>query len=102
MKRIINNYRKHEVQLSLQDVLNKLNKDGVIPRGSMSKASLNKIAHQLGIIDFQIRTNSVGYPQKCWFPTEKGKTLGITQKYLYGVAHSLISYDYLKDYLLNK
>ena len=94
-----NNYRKHEVQLSLQDVLNKLNKDGVIPRGQMSKATLNKISYELGLIDYQV-VQKTRTSQKRWFPTDFGMSLGISQKHPYSVVHSLESYDVVKDYLL--
>lgn len=94
-----NNYRKHEVHLSLQDVLNKLNKDGVIPRGQMSKATLNKISYELGLIDYQV-VQKTRTSQKRWFPTDFGVSLGISQKHPYSVVHSLESYDVVKDYLL--
>lgn len=90
------NYRQNTIKMTIQDVLNTLVKDGVIPVGGMSKRDLNDTACKLGLIEYMY---SCG--RKLWQPSEKGESIGIKPKTHYAVYYSLQAYEEIKAHLLS-
>lgn len=90
------NYRQNTVKMTLQDVLNTLVKDGVIPVGGMSKRDINDTAFKLGLIEY---THS--FRNKLWKPSEKGESIGVKTKNNCSVYYSLEAYEMIKSHLLS-
>lgn len=92
------NYRRNTIKMTIQDVLNTLVKDGVLPYGGMSKNEINKIAYKLGLIGYTNGNNC----QKFWYPTQEGEKIGIKPKTHCAVYYSLQAYEEIKAHLLSK
>ena len=93
------NYRQNVIKYTHQEVLNKLNQDGVIPFGSFSKRDLNKLAKKLNLIFDRYDTTG---RNKQWFPTREGANIGISQRSVCAVSFSIEAYEVIKNYLLSK
>jgi hypothetical protein len=91
-------YRQNTIKYNVQDVLNNLVKDGVVPRGSFSKSEINNVAYDLYLITFKYCGNG---RQKQWMPTPEGQKCGITQRTFTSVYYSLEAYEIIKNHLLN-